>query len=146
VGKGLVVGAGLLLSIGLAAVGSVAAGDDNAWRCEPESVGRISSVLLDGGGYASQEEAIDARIPSFAEDTDVPLDQLEEAFSSTDGPDRYDPREGLLFIDDQLQARMGLAKLNDGTWVVGSAEMCMGKPKTEPGVTPSPPMEDAGIE
>ncbi len=70
--------------------------------------------------------------------------ELEAAFSSTEGASRYDPGTGLLFIDGSIRARFGIARLSDGTFVAGSVEHCMRPPSKDDTPRPTPSMDEQG--
>jgi hypothetical protein len=106
------------------AVGSAGSPYD-AWACERDRIGTETYSPGDGGGYESTEAALLAGAEFLAADGIKDRSAYEAALASREGPSRYDPETGDLYIDDQVVARLSVTELPDRTWTLAEVSLCM---------------------
>jgi hypothetical protein len=125
--------------LGLCIAGAVIVGalvapfetDAPGWGCPRERIGFTVADSAGSGGSPTALEAARAWIPLLVEDGTIPAERLEAAFDTRSGPSSYDVGSGELRIGGELIARLGVSRLSDGTWGVGSVEHCMRPPGEE---------------
>ena len=108
------------------------------WGCPSSQVALEVSDLAPSGGYKTTEEALRGWVNSIQGDRNGDGERLLQALDQREGPDRFDPITGDLYLDNTLQAQVGLQQLQDETWAVGGSRYCMRAPdNSSPGATPS---------
>lgn len=128
-----------------ATVGS-AGGPHDHWACPLEQIGTSVATLAEGGGYATEDEALRALPPYLAADGQRTEAEFAGAIASRIGPDRYDPGTGRIYVEDRVEVEIALTQLDDGTLTLGRMTFC-GRPVppelASPYPTPFP--EDAAV-
>lgn len=118
--------AGAIIRPGGASAGS-------SWACASDHIANDVSTLAVGGGYKTTDEALLAEARSLAADKVADGQALTDAAVTDVGRS-----SGRLIIGGQIFAEVAFAKLQDGTWTVGSTRYCSPPPVDggSPGPTP----------
>ena len=110
-------------------VGSAVGDTSGDWGCPPERRGHEIFEFGEGGGSPSPEEAPVDALDLIASDGQRGRSEYAAAFASSAGPTRSDASTGELFIDDELEVRIHVVQLPDGTWTISNMELCMRAPE-----------------
>lgn len=142
VARGVALGLALIVSAGLgAAIGSATGTNNDEWACPSDRIAYSVFTPSEGGGTATQAEALVSLAPLLAAEGTRSENEYAEAMSSEVGRDRFEGQSGRVFIDDRVEAQVGLARLDDDTWTVAHVRLCGGPVPPElasPYPTPDP--------
>jgi hypothetical protein len=125
------------------AIGS-ASGPYDDWGCPPERIAHSIYDPAEGGGYASPDDLLAALAPFLATDGAREQSEYADALASRSGPTRFEPDTGNLYIDDEIEARIALTQIADGTWTIDSEMLCEPATTQLPSPGPTPSDEVAG--
>jgi hypothetical protein len=128
------VAAGLAAAAIIGVLAISAHGSSTDWPCDNLMHASGDHVT----GFPTEDEALKRAelilegMPGFTGTSQ----QLDEALASDQGPTRYDPTTGNLFIDGVLAAQFSATKLSDGTYIADEVTTCA--PKTAGGASSGP--------
>jgi hypothetical protein len=116
------------------AVRRSSSGDEPHWACAAESRAWTDADGPPSGGSKTERAAASSLAAFLASDAGMPVEVFQNAFSNS-----YDSKTGYLMIDGQVEARLIVTQLDDGTWRMDSMQHCMRPPSSDssPGPTPS---------
>jgi hypothetical protein len=132
--RGSVFGAALVLAVVLGtAIGS--AGDE--WGCTRDRIGHSLYTNDRGGGDASPDDAAVRIASELAREGPLEQAAYEAAMTSREGPTRYEPDTGKVFVDGNVYADVAFTQLADGTWAIDNMTSCM-RPPSRQAASPFP--------
>jgi len=117
---GLAVVGGAVLG---ATVGS-AGGPYDDWGCPEERIATQINTPAEGGGYSSVDEALRAMPEFLGADGQRTEAEYAAAIASRQGPNRYDPETGRIYIDDRVEVQLHFEPLDDRTWTPTEVVLC----------------------
>lgn len=105
------------------AVGS-AGGPYDDWGCPVERIATQVYTPAEGGGYATEDDALKGMVEFLAADGERTQSEYAEAIASRTGPNRYEPDTGRIYLDDRVEVQLNFEQLPDRTWTPSEVIIC----------------------